>query len=50
MFVRGRKLQLYEVGFGTTWDKLFISGDIIPILIFSVFEVDDPAEDLSACP
>ena len=43
-------MQLYEDGSGTPWDRLFISGDIIPILIFSVFEVDDPADDLSACP
>jgi len=50
MFVRGRTLQSYEVGSGTPCDMLFISGGIIPILIFSVFEVDDPAEDLSACP
>jgi hypothetical protein len=50
MFVRGRTLQPYEVGPGTPWDRLFISGGIIPILIFSVFEADDPAENLSAFP
>ena len=48
--MRGRTLQLYEDGSEIPWDRLFISGDIIPILIFSVFEVDDPAEGLSACP
>lgn len=39
-----------DVASETTYDMLFISGDIIPILIFSAFEVGQPEEDVIACP
>jgi len=33
-----------------TYDRLFISGDTIPILTFFAFEVGQPEEGVIACP
>ena len=33
----------------TTYDRLFVAVDIIPISIFPLFEVGQPEEDVIAC-
>jgi hypothetical protein len=42
--------EIGDVGCEAPYDRLFISGDIIPILIFSFFELGQPEEDVVACP